>query len=102
MTGTWTAVAVLLVGFSGTSTADLAAQEIVFPAADWEEATPASQGVDPEKLAAAVNYLRKNSGRDGVQELVIIRHGRMIWKGGEIDNVHGVWSCTKSVGSGRR
>jgi CubicO group peptidase (beta-lactamase class C family) len=31
--------------------------------------------------------------------MVIIRNGRIIWKGDNIDNVHGVWSCTKSFTS---
>ena len=71
-------------------------QQMVFPAADWEEATPESQGVDSAKLHAAASYLEQNSGPDGVKELVIIRNGRMIWKGSDIDKVHGIWSVTKA------
>jgi len=72
---------------------------MAFPGKEWEEATPRSQELDGEKLAGAVAYLKANSGRDGVNELVIIRNGRLIWKGDNIDKVHGVWSCTKSFTS---
>jgi CubicO group peptidase (beta-lactamase class C family) len=68
----------------------------VFPGERWEERAPASQGIDPEKLKAAIAYLEENSGRDGVRELAIVRNGYLIWKGSDIDKVHGVWSCTKS------
>jgi CubicO group peptidase (beta-lactamase class C family) len=50
-------------------------------------------------LAAAVNYLESKAGSDGVRELVVVRNGRLIWKGDNIDKVHGVWSCTKSFTS---
>ena len=72
---------------------------MAFPGHDWEEATPESQGVDPARLDAAITYLRENVGQDGVQRLVIVRNGRMIWKGSDIDHRQGVWSCTKSFTS---
>lgn len=70
-----------------------------FPGATWEERPPASQGLDEARLRAAVEYLEANSGRDGVRELVIVRHGYLIWRGDNIDHVHGVWSLTKSFTS---
>ncbi len=72
---------------------------MAFPGKDWEEATPESQGIDSTKLNAAVSYLKNNSGRDGVKELVIIRNGYMVFKGTNIDKVHGIWSLTKSFTS---
>ena len=75
------------------------AQPTIFPAEKWEEATPASQGVDPEKLKAAVDLLARTVGTDTAKELVIIRNGRLIWKGDDIDKRHGVWSATKSFTS---
>jgi CubicO group peptidase (beta-lactamase class C family) len=50
-------------------------------------------------LKRAIADLERNSGRDGVRELVVIRNGYLIWKGSDIDKVHGVWSCTKSFAS---
>jgi len=67
----------------------------VFPEADWEEASPESQGVDAVKLKAAVDDMDRHFGPDGAKELVIIRHGRLIWKGPNVDASHNVWSATK-------
>jgi CubicO group peptidase (beta-lactamase class C family) len=76
-----------------------AATALIFPGAQWEEATPESQGVDSEKLEKGVNLLARTVGSDGARELVIIRNGRLIWKGDDIDKRHGVWSATKSFTS---
>jgi len=77
----------------------LLTRKVVFPGKQWLQATPESQGVDSAKLEAAVEYLRQNSGPNGVNELVIVRDGYMVWKGSNIDKVHGIWSCTKSFTS---
>lgn len=66
-----------------------------FPGKDWETATPESQGVSGEKLTLAVAQLDRTIGSNGVHELVIVRNGRMIWHGDDIDKVHGIWSFTK-------
>lgn len=79
--------------------AGLSAQPGVFPGRDWAQATPESQGLDPARLKTAVELLDKTIGSDGARELVIIRNGRMIWKGANIDKVHGAWSLTKSFTS---
>jgi CubicO group peptidase (beta-lactamase class C family) len=70
-----------------------------FPARQWEEVPPETEGLDAKKLEAAVAFLRENSGRDGAGELVIVRRGRIVWRGEKIDKVHGIWSCTKSFTS---
>jgi CubicO group peptidase (beta-lactamase class C family) len=71
----------------------------LFPAGAWTEATPPSQAVDAAILSDAVAMLDRTAGRDGARELAIVRHGRLIWKGPDIDKVHGVWSMTKSFTS---
>jgi CubicO group peptidase (beta-lactamase class C family) len=76
-----------------------AAEATVFPGSQWAEATPESQGVDSAKLNEAAELLARTVGADGARELVVIRHGRMIWKGDNIDKRHGVWSATKSFTS---
>ena len=90
---------VLLIALGRLAAAPVTAQEMAFPGDDWEEAAPSAQSLDEAKLAAAVNYFKENSGRDGVRELVIVRRGQLVWKGDNIDHVHGVWSCTKSFTS---
>jgi CubicO group peptidase (beta-lactamase class C family) len=72
---------------------------MVFPQDDWEEAAPESQGVDAGRLEGAVAWLKDNVGKDGTSELVVVRNGRLIWKGDNVDKVHGVWSLTKSFTS---
>jgi len=70
-----------------------------FPGEQWETATPESQGINSSKLNEAIEYLEENSGLDGVNELMIVRNGYLIWEGENIDKVHGVWSVTKSFTS---
>jgi CubicO group peptidase (beta-lactamase class C family) len=72
---------------------------MTFPGRDWEQVSPESQNIDSARLNDAVSYLKDNTGRDGVNELVIIRNGYMVWKGTNIDKVHGIWSLTKSFTS---
>ena len=67
-----------------------------FPGKTWDRSSPEAQGVNPVRLEQAVDYLRQHSGTDKVDELVIVRNGRIIWEGENASNVHGVWSCTKS------
>ncbi len=68
----------------------------MFPGKEWVSMSPQSQGVDAEKLAQAVEFLKSHSGKDGVSELMIIRNGYSIWRGPEVTKVHGIWSGTKS------
>jgi hypothetical protein len=57
--------------------------ETVFPGKAWVEAAPQSQGVDPERLQAALLEYLGEQMRDwgGIDSIVIARHGRLIWKG---------------------
>jgi CubicO group peptidase (beta-lactamase class C family) len=89
----------LLLLFTTTGGPARAANDTVFPGASWEQATPESQGVDSAKLQAAEEYLREAAGRQGVNRLVIVRNGRMIWRGPESQKVQGIWSITKAFTS---
>ncbi len=93
-------VIAIVVGSCAALTPVFAADnQMVFPGGDWVEATPESQGVDSEKLLRAIDELEQGVGDDGVTRLVIVRNGRLIWKGTDIDHRHGIWSCTKSFTS---
>jgi CubicO group peptidase (beta-lactamase class C family) len=81
------------------ATAATVAEDMIFPGADWIEAKPESQGLDAAKLNDAIAHLVGHTGRDGARELVVIRNGRLVWKGDNIDHMHGIWSCTKSFTS---
>src|SRR5688572_2190388 len=95
----WTATIMLLAGTGALAHATPAAVEMDFPGAGWQEAAPEALGLDSSKVRTAVDYLERNAPRDGVGELVIVRYGRVVWKGGNADKVHGVWSMTKSFTS---
>ena len=76
------------------------ADEQVFPGKDWANASPESQGVDPEKLRAAVDYLdRELKEYGGAGTLFIVRNGYVIWAGPECDRQYQIFSATKSFTS---
>ena len=71
----------------------------VFPGDTWQRASPESQGIDPAKLHEALNYLHANSGGVGTDETVIVRNGHLMWEGPDANNVHEIYSCTKTFTS---
>ena len=73
--------------------------KMVFPEDHWTEVIPEKVGLEPNLLKNAVDFLEQNSGQDGGEELVIIRSGRLVFRGDSVNKVHGVWSCTKSFTS---
>src|SRR4030042_3821897 len=83
------------------STGRLTAEKkaLVFPGDTWQRATPESQGIDPAELHKALDYLHVNSGGVGTDETVIIRNGYLIWEGQDADNIHEIYSCTKTFTS---
>lgn len=72
---------------------------LVFPTDVWQIATPESQGIDAAKLHEALDYLHVNSGGVGTDETVIIKNGYLIWEGQDANNVHEIYSCTKTFTS---
>ena len=97
--GAWIAASLTGIGFG-------AEPVMVFPGEDWVEAAPESQGVDSTKLEEAMEVLaelgedhKNGTPHAGNRRSVVIRYGRMIWKGTEIDEVTPIHSCTKSLTS---
>ena len=85
---------------------DIEGQGMIFPGEDWAVASAESQGVDGEKLDQAMGIIAEiaDDFRDGTKsagntQVVVIRNGRMIWGGSDIDNMHTVYSCNKSFTS---
>ncbi|UCE50388.1 MAG: serine hydrolase, partial [Phycisphaerales bacterium] len=91
-----TSVVLLLVAICSQA---VRSDQMAFPGAAWGQASPESQSVDSAKLGAAVDYLRDHSGHNGVKRLIIVRNGRVIWKGSEVDHRQRVWSVTKAFTS---
>ena len=73
---------------------------MVFPRRDWSYATPESQGMDPDKLRNAVEYLAHSlAEHGGAETLFIVRNGYAIWQGPECDREFQIFSATKSFTS---
>lgn len=74
-----------------------------FPDKEWEECTPEAVGVDSARLEMALQYLeqkcKEKGDLEGVNQTVIVKNGKLIWKGVDIDTIHQLWSCTKSFTS---
>jgi CubicO group peptidase (beta-lactamase class C family) len=75
---------------------------MVFPGEHWEVATPAEEGLDPDRLEQAMTLLRQDLSKKGnLNNAVLIRRGRIVWqteaaKAGKVEHI---WSATKSVAS---
>lgn len=91
--------AIAIAALFGLCAASQGESRAVFPGAEWEQATPESQGIDSAKLKAAIEYLHAHAGPDGARELVVVRNGRLIWAGENADAYHPVFSCTKTFTS---
>ena len=89
----------LLVVLVGLVASRVAGAADVFPGAQWQEATPASQGLDSAKLKVAVDYLDANFRPQGAEQLVIVRNGYLVWKGPDCEAYHNIWSSTKNFTS---
>ena len=72
---------------------------MTFPGISWEEKTPEELGVDSKILQTALDTLESYCGEDGVEEVVLIRNGYLIYKSDSCRKKHGVWSTTKSYTS---
>ena len=64
-----------------------------------EFVSPESQGVDAEKLNEALAFLESKSFEDGLNELVIVRNGKIIFKADSVYKVHNIYSCSKAFTS---
>ena len=94
-------VALVIYGCNATERSMDSEQEVeksatVFPRDAWETIKPAAVKVKPAILDTALAYLATHCKGDGLNETMVIRHGRVIWAGDSIDKVHDIWSCTKS------
>ena len=70
-----------------------------FPDQSWQHTQPDSVGMDAVALSKAIETLKDCAGSDGVNELVIIRRGLVVWEGKHAGKTHGIWSMTKSFTS---
>ena len=69
------------------------ANDIVFPGESWLHVSPESVGYDSELLEAAAALLPDSS------KAMVVKNGRVIWAGTDIETARPVFSITKSVAS---
>ena len=77
--------------------APISAQQMIFPGETWQTATPESVLVDSAKLQRAVELLDVSA--DSIEEMVIVKNGRVIWQGNNVSHAQPVHSVTKSFTS---
>jgi CubicO group peptidase (beta-lactamase class C family) len=85
-------------GQKSDSTSD-STKATTYPDLTWTEQDPVVAGYDSLKFQKAIAYLDSASLEDGVEELMIVKNGYLIYQGDSVDKVHGVWSVTKSITS---
>lgn len=71
--------------------------KIVFPADQWQTATPESQGVRSRNVQIAMDYMESICGEVGHKRSMLIRNGYVIWQGDDVERVDHMWSCSKSI-----
>ena len=54
--------------------------EVYFPQTEWRTSSPESQGVNPEKLQKAFDFMAKAAGND-LSHAIVIKNGYAIFKG---------------------
>ena len=73
--------------------------QTVFPAGDWETATPESQSMSAEGVKKVGEWLKANGSKTGL----VVRHGRIVgewyFDGAKADSKFIVYSSTKSFSS---
>ena len=61
--------------------------------------SPGEEAVDAASLTDALDYLKSQSFEDGLDEVLILRKGRIIYEGDSIHRRHNIYSCTKGFTS---
>ena len=73
--------------------------EMTFPSTEWEIQAPEKLGVDSEKLEKALAFLASKSFQDGIDEVLVIKNGYLIYQGDSTYKSHNIYSCSKGFTS---
>lgn len=66
---------------------------------DEELNNPEAVLVDEEGLQKALEFLRSKSFADGIEEVVILKDGKLIYEGDSTRKAHNIYSCSKAFTS---
>ena len=69
--------------------------DIVFPTSTWSTAIPARFNIKQRQLDDALAYLASKSFQDGLNEVLIIKNGYIIYEGDSTHVRHNIYSCSK-------
>jgi CubicO group peptidase (beta-lactamase class C family) len=73
--------------------------ETIFPVQTWVVSNPEKLGIDAVKLDSALAYLESKSFEDGIEEVMVIVKGRVIYQGDSTYKSHNIYSCSKGFTS---
>jgi CubicO group peptidase (beta-lactamase class C family) len=92
-------LALFLIAASATALASCAGRESVWPTRSWRTSTLEAQGIDSDKIAAALDLIRRSD--TGIHSLLIVRHGCLVsenyFRGYDRNRMSDLYSVTKSV-----
>ena len=71
----------------------------VFPTTQWKKANPVDFRIHAERLKEALIYLEEKSFEDGIEEVLIIKDGKIIYEGDSTTVQHNIYSCSKGFTS---
>lgn len=74
-------------------------EEMVFPGETWSSSPPSTFGIDKGKMQTALSYLELKSFEDGIEEVIIVKNGSVIFQGDSVSKSHNIYSCSKSFTS---
>ncbi|MEM9723352.1 MAG: serine hydrolase [Bacteroidota bacterium] len=73
--------------------------EMSFPMNKWMRTDPASLGLNIVKVDSALAFLQSKSFEDGIEEVLIIRNGYILYEGDSTEKAHNIYSCSKAFTS---
>ena len=99
ITGGSSPFALILLAITALALSSCAGRESEWPTRAWRTSTLEAQGIDPERISAALDYIRESD--IGIHSLLIVRNGCLAsesyFEGYGKDRLGDLYSVTKSV-----
>ena len=70
-----------------------------FPEEEWTYQSLAEADVREDILEETLAFLEKNSFEDGIEEVVIVKGGKIVFEGDSVEKRHNIYSCSKAFTS---